>query len=90
MFSNCESLTSLDVSKFNFRQNELSDTIYFRSDDLFVNCKSLTSIDITTVNKVSNNYFDGLPTQGTIKYNRELKKLVDSKHFLPKWTWILV
>ena len=90
MFSNCESLTSLDVSKFNFRQNELTDTIYFRSDDLFVNCKSLTSIDITTVNKVSDHYFDGLPTQGTIKYNRELKKLVDSKHFLPKWTWILV
>lgn len=90
MFSNCISLTSLDVSNFNFRLNELNDINYFYSDDLFVNCTSLTSIDISSVSRVSYHYFDGLPTKGTIKYNSELKKLVDQRKYLPQWTWTLV
>jgi len=90
MFSNCISLLSLDLHNFNFLKNEITDTNFYYSDDIFVNCTSLTYIDITTVRKVSYHYFDGLPTTGTIKYNSEFKRLVDDRKYLPNWTWILV
>jgi surface protein len=69
MFSDCYSLTSVDLSNFNT-------TNVIDINCLFLECHSLTSIDLTNVNFVNTKtyfgMFSGISENGTIIYNKSL------------------
>jgi surface protein len=69
MFSDCYSLTSVDLSNFNT-------TNVIDINCLFLECHSLTSIDLTNVNFVNTKtyfgMFSGISDNGNIIYNKNL------------------
>lgn len=89
MFSNCESLTSLDISNFDFSLS-LSTTHLGFVQLIFINCKRLTFLDISSVNLIPINFFEGLPSKGTIKCKRQLRYYLINYNLLVYWEWKIV
>ena len=87
MFEECNSITSIILSKYDII-NSGNDPIDISF--IFDKCSKLTYLDISCFNnqtyKINENIFDGLPSSGgTIKINENLSE--DIKDKIPK-NWI--
>ena len=83
MFESCISLTSLNISNFN--TNKVIDTT-----NMLIECGNLDNIDFSNFNTTSLEFydgmFDGLPKNGTIKYNPNLFNISLIEEKLENWT----
>jgi len=79
-FTNCYSLTSIDLSNYIGRS---------LNAEIFQGCANLSYIDISSFDHVTTNLFKDLPKEGEIKLNK--RAFNDIKDLIPEdWTIILV